>query len=188
MIQRLDWVSTRRYYSEQRLNFASKNDPNIPHIIQIKIMLDKYHDINRDADLHWWQRILSWHRPNTQPTPDPAHRDFWFATWRDDPQEYPSWLAPVPLFILFPAITQLTTQLGEKDVDINLIRVHDRIRIEAYTHGSRTLRATYDLPILFIENVKKSIEPWRPAHKIKQKEFEIISDYVRRASEATAAP
>lgn len=188
MIQRLDWVSTRRYYSEQRLSFASKNDPNIPHIIQIKIMLDKYHDMNRDADLPWWQRIFSWRTYNTQPTPDPAHRDFWFATWKDDPQDYPSWLAPVPLFILFPAITQLTSQLGEKDVDINLIRVHDRIRIEAYTHGSRTLRATHDLPILFIENVKKNIDPWRPPHKIKQKEFEKISDYVRRASEVTAAP
>ncbi len=177
-IQKMDWVSTSRYYSDQRFKYNEKPT----HIIQIKLSYDLTKKTTEDkANQTWVSKIIPSLIAGPSHTLDPSHRDFWFIAHQQE-QSNQSFLYPLPLFIFCPLMHTIIKKQTLNDLDINISPMHNHVRFVVSPHQDEKQLTTELLPLSFIKNIQNNILPWQPDHTCKKQEFDIIANHVKRAA------
>jgi len=187
VVQGFDWVSTKRYYSDQRLTTTSKNQNKV---IQAKIMVgrkifeknlqteDSQPPENDDEDKNssLFQRLFSTNKlfPKSN---DPTHREFWFINWKQNNPKKTSIFGILPSVIFTPLFTKALEKLELNDVDINIDSLENQVLITVFKHNERVVQSQQNLSSKLIEEIKAKFIPWQPKIEEKDKEFSIIRSY-----------
>jgi hypothetical protein len=181
-IQKIDWISTARYYSEQRFSLLpSAQKVSMPtHIKQVRIVFDRDQKQKQNTS-SWIPSLFAQNNEELLVDEDPNHRDLWFVAHHKKEEEQ-SIVYPLPLFVFSPIMHQLIKQKKETDIDINISRMHRYIRLNAHPYQSNCSLGSSFFPLSDLQMIKKKILSWQPHPLIKQNEFNIIATHVKKAA------
>ncbi len=201
-IQRFDWVSTRRYFSDQRLSherFSSSQaqQKQIPQIIQACIMIGRQWskpsgvivDDTKPTSTQqatsisssWWQRLFFGKKSADRLSADPTHKEFWFVSWPDYSSgiKYDIGLLPLPIMILTPMFLKLLEPFKHmNDIDINIRLSNASVKVSLADHEQEIIHAEQKIPRSLIEMIKVHLSSWKPALKTKKEEFYSVYKHV----------
>jgi len=206
IIQGMDWVSTRRYYSEKRIALTPITT-NQPTIMQLKITLNKPTPQNSASDAAVATPALSGENTTTtsasDPAPstisstlsslwgrlfgyagrttlDPLHKEFWFMGWKTkDKQELAQQhIQPYPYAILIPYFKKLTACLHEmNDLDIHLKFTPEHLAITGYKHDTTNKQRTLLVNREILKELQEKARTWQPDNVTPSYEMEILHRY-----------
>jgi hypothetical protein len=198
VIQSMDWVSTRRYYSEQRIALSPLSAQQ-PTIIQIKITLnkpakespkksdsatttpassDKALGTIKSTITSLWSRMFG-SRPTRQ-TLDPLHKEFWFMGWKnhDKPELAQQYIKPFPYAILIPHIQKLVSSIPDvHDFDVHLKFKPDAVALSAYLHDTEKKRKKIYINKALLVDLQSQADAWRPHNITPSCEMELLHKY-----------
>jgi hypothetical protein len=196
VIQKMDWVSTKRYYSDQRLSLTDKikNKQKLSKIVQVKIMVGRNVEpiLSKETgslDQCWTltvnkkmpQKIGSWDKLVNfakglfhKSTQDPTHRELWFLCWDQDDT-----FAQLPTVIFTPAILNLVQEVTAQnnDLDLNITFTGQELAFYVCKHNEMKIQKKLSIFQQKIEKIKSMIKKWKPDDLSFTKEFEIINNY-----------
>ena len=173
-VQKMDWISTSRYYSDQRF---SKNPLSSPSIVQVKIRYDRTAENDSPSLINRFFPSLN------EPVYrlDPSHRDFWFIAHQNNSINK-SIIHPLPLFIFSPLLHKLIKKQESNDLIINISKMHSNLRFTLLKHDDESYVQSEIIPLSFVEKIQHYLTDWQPDKKCKKQEFEIITKHVKQAS------
>ncbi len=200
IVQKMDWITTKKYYSEQRLSLLDKIKGKIkdrlklPKVIQVKIMMErevitkKLTEKLQETDTiltlttnpiqknqSFWRRLLDrakglWQKA----TSDPTHRELWFASW-----DKKDMLSPLPTVIFTPIMVNAIEKISEQidDLDLNICFTGQTLTFYVLKHNDAQIRDKVSIYRKIIEKIKSKIKKWKPDDLSFAKEFDIINRY-----------
>jgi len=202
IIQSMDWVSTRRYYSEKRVALTPISTHQ-PTIIQVKVTLNKPTPEQsstpvikpqeeespstdhakamgtiKDTFQSLWTRIFG--ARTTKTALDPLHKEFWFMGWKARDQQVlaQQHIQPYPYVILLPFIQKLIDKLPDvHDVDVVLAFKDDRISLSAYHHGKGEKRKKTYINAATLKELQAQAQAWKPENITPSHEMELLHRY-----------
>jgi len=202
VIQEMDWVSTRRYYSEKRIALTPISTDQ-PSIIQLKITLNKptmtatppapteepvAQPVSAEKNSGsttitntfsaLWGRLFG--PTNHKSALDPLHKEFWFMGWKSkDKQELAQQhIQPYPYAILIPYLQRLTTLLHDKpDLDIHLKFKPDTVRVTAYEHNQPEKKRKLFINKALLDELQTHAKAWQPDNVTPSYEMELLHRY-----------
>lgn len=193
-IQRFDWVSTRRYFSDQRLvqkSYYGNSEQNkiINRVIQAQLVIGKHwskrptlqknKSENSDSNAQsWWQGIFFGKKEAKRLSADPTHKELWFISWPDDRvQDF--WLAPLPIVVLTPILLKLLESFNHvHDVDINIQETHESVKFQIADHQHTIIRKEQKISKSLIDMIKIKVNEWKPVSKTQKEEFNAVYKHV----------
>jgi len=198
--QRVDWVSTKKRFSNQRISsdiysrcgFDPIKEQN-QKIIQAQILVehdavDDDYSENRDEEFDEktteggspWQQLLSGKSLFTRKSKNPSHKEFWFVGWKPENPEFESFLSPLPIVVLTPMIIHaIESNESLNDVDVNIDQTTKHLKVSVYEHEKNLATTKVRLPISLIQEIKTKFEQWRPQNVSKETDFEALSKILR---------
>ncbi len=201
-VQRFDWVSTRRYFSDQRLSqerFSSSYDKQeqFPQIIQARIMIGRRWTKRPQASIQdtqttstvanqtdsstsssFWQRVFFGKKSVERTSADPTHKEFWFITWAER-AKYEVGLLPLPIMVFTPMFLRLLEPFKQMhDIDINIRLNNSFVKVCVADHDQTVIRAEQKIPRNVIDMIKVNLSSWKPALKTKKEEFDSVYKYL----------
>jgi len=205
IIQSMDWVSTRRYYSDKRITCAPVSESQ-PCITQIKITLnkpsaaalakkenltinmaptpdeadDKSRALNtvKDAISGLWSRLFG--PTKTRQAVDPLHKEFWFMGWKSQDRQIlaQQHIQPYPYVVLLPYIQKLADKTpDEHDLDIYLKFGQDKVSLSSYVHDTTQKLKKLFLNRQVLAHLQERAERWRPENLTPSYEMELLHSY-----------
>ena len=181
-VQRMDWVSTKRYYSEQRLNCTPVNTKN--KVIQARITLNKVtapnKDENKKKDEHpGILSLLFSMGKSKQEIKDPSHKELWFMGWKanikkGNAQEH---IQPYPFAILVPLLKRLIDKHDLSDVDVKLDFTDDKLSLNLYEHNIPENKACLNVPRSVLKDLQDKAASWQPEDVTRSNEMNILHRY-----------
>ncbi len=192
-VQECDWVSTKRPYSNQRLNLLEKIKKN--KIVQIKIMMNRKVSIKKNKTINGitdetftlttknvittqgvWNKLLDkitsfW---TTKAITDPSHRELWFPNW-----EKRDAISPLPMVIFTPLMVNAVNKISQQtnDLDLNISFTGNKLTFYVLKHDDMVIQDKVSIYKKIIERIKSKIKKWKPEDLHLKKEFDIISKY-----------
>lgn len=204
-IQKMDWVSSRRYFSEQRFDVAKWKKNTVTgtaqpteivkivtpatHVVQAKIMVSSEdntiamtptHVANnkQEETVAWWKKLFVERAPQRRAF-DPSHKELWFIT-RSTGDEGLSVLSPLPTVVFVPIFSDLLARLPQlDDVDFHLSVKEGKVHFHVTAHNERASKYGIALPVALINELKAKIISWSSDAQTREKEFEILRSYVQ---------
>ena len=171
VVQRLDWVSSKELWSNQRLSTTvtpTVAQSTLPKVTQIRIILDKNKGTtpNNTQDpqkASTWEHIVS--AFTGRQTRNPTHEELWFLTWQE--KENQTFLSPLPISILTPFLIKETNAMStHTDVDVYCLPDGDSIKMRMTPYNKETVTLQeHMIPQTLIKEIQKNIEPWREGAK-----------------------
>ena len=199
IIQSMDWVSTRRYYSEKRIAFSPIAEER-PTIVQIKITLNKPQSdeekkatntppqentenqrslgVLKDTMNALWTRLFS--NQTKKPALDPLHKEFWFMGWKASDQNNlaQQHIQPYPYVILLPYIQRLLTKVPHLlDLDITLKFGEQTVSMTAYAHDTTEKEAKIYVDRSLLHQLQEYAQAWKPDNITPSYEMELLHRY-----------
>jgi hypothetical protein len=198
VIQSMDWVSTRRYYSEQRVTLSPLT-AHQPTIIQVKLTLNKPAESAekptpapapssessekalgtlKSTITSLWSRMFG--SRATRQILDPLHKEFWFMGWKnhDKPELAQQYIKPFPYAILIPHIQKLIEAIPDMhDFDVRLTFKEKGIGLTAYPHESPEKRKKIYMNKDFFVDLQTQANAWRPHNITPSYEMELLHKY-----------
>lgn len=201
-VQKMDWVSTKRYYSDQKITPEHETlyaHEKSPVIIQSQLMVN--HDIESEnnnpktEEPSWLEKLLSIGQTNN----DPSHKELWFMAWKNQSRMTPAqeFLSPLPFVTLIPACKNAlckahdhhvskTKNISQKlfDLDVNITFDENKSHVSVYTHPDkkekkREALCSIPLPYEKIEENRARARKWEPENLTPQTEMDILHKYTR---------
>ena len=199
-VQRMDWVSSQRYYnalkgefSAQRLPFTPTNTNPDNTVIQVRLTLNKNSQLEEPKDKEEptqedssiFSTVLStlFGTKKTGGLPDPAHKELWFMGWKGqgDEESAQSYIQPYPYAILLPFIQDLVDKHPDlHDVDVRLKFKEDKISFICHPHESQSKRHKLYLPRQELRELQEKVAPWEPADVSRAHEMSILHRYAQK--------
>ncbi len=165
--QRLDWVSSKELWSNQRLSTTitpTVAQSTLPKVTQIRIILDKNNisEMNNpptNQKPSTWEHIVS--AFSGRQTRNPTHEELWFLTWQE--KTNCTFLSPLPISILTPFLIKKMDTMNEyTDIDVYCLPDGDSIKIRTTPYKKETVTIQeQSIPQTLIKEIQKKIEPWR---------------------------
>lgn len=199
VVQKADWVSTRRYYSEQRLPFSPQGK-NIPDIKQIKLTLNiptapvrektEGEEIEQHSqDFSWtdltgkitalWSSVMG-DPGQKQKHPDPSHKELWFMNWQnhDSSTCAQTHLQPYPFVILTPLIQNLIDQNPDMhDIDVRFKFKDKAVSLTSYPHEHQDKIQKVYVPRALLQELQEKAQLWLPNDVDADNQMNILHKY-----------
>ena len=196
-VQPSDWVSTSRYYSEQRFDrveaLYKKHQQKLPEkIVQARIMFGR--KVSEDGDFvvavdgvgskkqrTAWNMLVG-DLSAQQVHADPTHKEFWFLVFPKMGEECA--LKPIPVAACFPLLLNLLKKVPERvDCDVNMTLRENEFCLEVAEHNHGKVLAEERLPGSFIKEIQAAIKNWEVDSEFLAKEESLISSHLRAGRE-----
>jgi len=197
IIQGMDWVSTRRYYSEKRIEHRHPLPAHAPLLTQIKITLNKPHLLIKDPALlakatsqdsslsglkdtlsALWTKMFGVRR--SKGSQDPLHKEFWFMSWKAHELEGQAQfhIQPYPYVILLPYIERLAEKIANThDLDVHIKFNQDYVSLSAYAHDTVDKLGKVYIPRPLVHELQTMAQKWRPENVSPAFEMELLHHY-----------
>lgn len=194
IVQGGDWVSTRRYFSDQRISpeilDKQKTKKEIPRLVQARIMIgrqwskeektQKKSTPSSDGKTDGgqapsiWNVLLSGKNTLLRKTQDPTHKELWFALWQAK-----SLLSPLPAMTFSSIFQALLDQVPECiDADINITTACENLKISVSKFNDHKVRAKRQIPLTLIDGIKVRVQAWAPQKRLPKEETDMMYKYV----------
>ena len=179
-VQQLDWVSTKKFYSNQRLSqYVLDKNKDEHNVYQCRIMYEheylKKSLPKTEEESSFWGKIFSKSILFSKKQKDPTHKEMWFIMWRDEKKEDVPFLWPLPTVVLTPLLTALIKQQPSfHDVDLNITQDKQQLKVELSQHNSTTPQQQATLEPSFINNLKRKVTLWRPNTFTEKSSFNAV--------------
>ena len=178
IIQKMDWISTKRYFSDQRFTTECSR------LVQAKVMLDRAFFADKQQQSSSFLSSL-WHQVANvvgffvRQSNDPTHRELWYAGWEDVQSD--TSIAPLPTFIFIPLlINAIEASKAFHDVDLNIQLNTKRLTVSVFQHNQSEVEYTVQMPTDLVNYIRKSVLLWKPSDLAADKKFDIINGYVAK--------
>ncbi len=202
-VQRLDWVSSKKPLSGQRLSHypalkkTGANGAGV-RVVQAKIMSEKTMENKAPAVVPSKKEAAP--KPEekkaTEPTvigelfagrnvfvkgsKDPTHKELWFMMWADEQHAYTSFLHPLPTVIMTPLIVNALKKAPElNDVDVNINATETKVTVYIAPHDQTIVRSSATIPRAVIEHIQDRIKVWQPEDVSPTAEFNAIYRHLK---------
>ena len=187
VVQGADWVSTKQFYSEKRIDAKRCCAKKGNCIVQMKIMTGQKFARDSQSNLvaqnevpqgkSFWEKILGGLFASKR-DPGPTHKDLWFLNWNESDRLSPL-LHPFPILILTSFLTSVVDEVvDENDVDINIYDARKRITFEVSRHGGYSSHTERYIPAKLFTGLKKGIASWRADDLSPDTAFTLISNFL----------
>ncbi len=192
-VQPHDWVSTSRYYSEQRfdrvLNLFKTHNFTFPaDLAQMRLMFGRA--VTDDGSLVYvvdgvhhkkrrsvWNLLVGDLAPATVHA-DPTHKELWFVV--SPKQDETIFLKPLPVAILTPLLFGIhRKEDGRSDYDCNLAVRGDDVCIELAEHQKGIILERVSVPHAEIKTLQASVRNWEVSEEFLEKEENMLSSHVQ---------
>ncbi len=193
VIQRSDWVTTYRGFSDQRIgNYLFDEAHWIEaqkKIYQVRLMIGRRWSKNiadeknsaalsTDAqdkkDMSLWDFFFAGRKAFSRESQDPTHKEMWYCSWQKE-AACNALLAPLPLMVLTPAFMALIEQGGgDQDLDINLKLSLDYLKMYLARHNHEHIKTKHYIPRSLVEGLKAKANEWRPEETTLADDFNAI--------------
>lgn len=201
-VQRMDWVSTRRAYSQQKIDVvkAGEEGPR-GHLIQVELTVNKniedlevIHDSYKAQDRNreeqrWWHTLFT--SPGltaAETNPDPQHKELWFMQWQKEQKPHAQdFIAPYPYAIFVPIIRSLVLEHFRHDAqvseDLAVTCSFNEHGAELALRDYTTLRdlAVHTVPQSTLQELKERSELWKPTLLSPQNQMQLLHRYSQLA-------
>lgn len=200
-IQGSDGVSTRRYYSDQRIQCMPIGNNKEHKITQIKMTLNKpvieeekeeatETEEPREAPQDWSGRFMEaastlWKtligpRKKLQ-NPDPNHKEFWFMGWKQRAEKTANaqqFIKPYPYVIFVPIIQHVLKDHSHLcDVDVRIKFKDTAVDFIVYNHKDITKQTKFSLPRTVLQFLQEKAAAWQPDNIDPDYEMNILHRY-----------
>lgn len=192
-VQPSDWVSTSRYYSEQRFDRMEKvlkiEGLKLPeNLVQARIMFDRL--VSDDGKFivkvdpsaggkkfSWWDMLVG--EVDSRPVYlDPTHKEFWFLVFSKDVDNH--LIKPLPVVTFMPSVIELLKTIkGHQDIDVNIAQRGESIGFEAADHLQGTVIAVKSLEAAFVQNLRLLAKKWEADSEFLAQEESLLSQHMR---------
>lgn len=186
-VQQLDWVSTKNFYSSQRLNsYILEKNKERHNIYQCRIMYEhdqkkEYKNKKTVESNSFWSNFFSKNIFFSQKRKDPTHKEMWFIMWRDEKKEDTPFLWPLPTVVFTPLFTKLIKEKDALyDIDINLTHDNRQVNIELSQHDSVSLANHATLTPGIVKDLKRKVKLWRPDTFTEESSFNAVYKHLIR--------
>ena len=193
-VQSTDWVSTSRYYSEQRfddleksLALHSKNLP--PSFKQLRIMIDR--EISDEGkfifkvDKNKKRTLASFLIGSIYEEVDdvdPTHKELWFLVSPKNGDK--SLLKPIPVVVCVPLIKDLfDVTVAGFDFDLNISRKGELFSLDFSEHNQGTVIGSKSISWDLFESIKKQASSWETDAEFLSREESLIYSHLRAGRE-----
>jgi len=188
-VQSSDWVSTSRYYSDQRFNCLQKElqnaGLNLPASLkQVRIMFDREvsaegsfelkTDLNKDKT--WWSLLVGDFHKNIERI-DPTHKELWFLVSRKDEEK--SILKPLPISVCAPVISALLNSTSLNDIDLNIAHRSDDLTFDFSEHASGVVVGSKKIEWNFFDVMRAQATAWEADAEFLSREESLIFSHLR---------
>lgn len=201
VIQSMDWVSTRRRYSDKRVE-CSPRTADQARIVQVKLTFkNPKHTAPQAPTTQTYQsqeksslntlisaastiasRIFG---TSEEPTCyDPLHKEFWFMGWKDKERRgcTPSPIYPYPYVILLPHIQHLINKnKALTDIDVRIKFKDNAVSFSCYPHNEKTHTTKMYLSPEIIAQLQARASAWQPDDISPEKEMSLLHAYSKIA-------
>jgi len=181
VIQTLDGLSTKRFFSEQRIEI-NKKLKKASHIIQARITLGEIKALQntqatQEEEASWWKKLFVNFSKNVNA---PTHKELWFFDWRDETSQQSLFMKPLPTVVLTPILIKLIEQTkNATDVDINIQANSKKLTAFLMDHDKQTIRNKKEISTEIITNLKKQVSKWKPENFTQSTELKVINKHCR---------
>ncbi|MFH1644379.1 MAG: hypothetical protein ABIA74_04355 [bacterium] len=185
-VQKADWVSSKRLYSDQRFTYKEKFKNN-PQVIQAKLMIGREIENNKIKKIpddkeeqptenkNFLQRIFS-NKKIFKQGMDPLHKDLWFVCWQQDTKKKEDLFGPLPVAVFTPIFIKAIENLDINDVDINIDKLKNNYVISVIKHDDEKIQNQINFDDQSIKEIIPKFVLWQTPEDTKQKEFSIITN------------
>lgn len=188
-IQKADWVTSKRLYSEQRLNNLIKKIKK-NKFIQAKLMIgrevknDRLQKIDLDLEEEkpkenqTFLRKIFGGKKMFKRFIDPTHTELWCTSWTQESEKKNDLFGPFPIAILTSVLIKAIENLNLNDIDINIDKIKNDYIISAAKHNEEKIQTQINFSTQPIKEMIPKFTLWKPTEDSKEKEFSIISSYL----------
>ena len=192
-VQPNDWISTSRYYSEQRfdrvIQLLQKHGQQAPaSLTQMRILFSRA--CGEDGKLIYaieggstkktrtvWNMLVG---DLSVPTvnADPTHKELWFVV--SPKSDDVSFLKPIPVAVLAPLLLKGQRVCSDcVDCDCNIAVREDDLCIEIAPHLQGTVQGRLKMPFAEIKTMQKALRNWEVTSEFLEQEESLLSSHVR---------
>jgi hypothetical protein len=192
-VQATDWISTSRYYSEQRFDHLEKalalESKNLPvSFKQLRIMIDREIsdegkfifkvDKNKKRTL---ASLLIGNIYEEIDDVDPTHKELWFLVSPKKGDK--SLLKPLPFLVCMPLIKDLFDSVNGGDFDLNVSCKGESFCLDFSEHNQGTVIGWKNIPLNLFESIKKQASSWETDAEFLSREESLIYSHLRAGRE-----
>lgn len=188
MVQKIDWVTSKKPVSGQRISKDSSM-----HVVQARLIAEKTVENEKaPISMNVEQKIdepiqgqsvlgelFSGRNLFGRETKDPTHKELWFISWNDEDPIFRSFLSPLPVVVLTPLLVHaLETIPHSKDVDINLDATAENINVSVADYREQVIKGSIHIPQNVIQHIQEKITPWMPDDISQIADFEAAYKHI----------
>jgi len=192
-VQPNDWISTSRYYSEQKFDrvkqVLSKYGQSIPKsLVQLRILFERSCDAEgrlvytteggamRKKRTAW--NMLVGDLSSAPAHTDPTHKELWFIV--SPKHDQTAFLKPLPVSVLAPVMIKLQSLSPEScDGDCNIALRDGVFNVELADHMLGIVRERIKIPYTEIKALQNAVRNWEVSAEFLEKEEALLSSHVR---------
>ncbi|MCB9492966.1 MAG: hypothetical protein H6679_01705 [Epsilonproteobacteria bacterium] len=198
-VQTSDWISSKRYYSDRRINAQLIDPKTNKNITQAKMMVEApTQKTKTNAAEKVTTKLVQADSTQAPALParspeslfdnpqalvrkskDPTHKEFWFISWRIEEGSPITFMTPLPMVILTPLFLHVLEQKQEADVDLNIYLNTGDVTVSLAKHGQTTPLVQAQLPLSLIDSFKEKIKYWKPDDVSEKAEFNAVYRHLR---------
>ncbi len=188
-VQSSDWVSTSRYYSDQRFDCLQKElhvaGLELPKKLkQVRVMFNREispsgtFEVKSDAkkEKSWWSLLVGDFAEHVERI-DPTHKEFWFLVSRKDEEK--TFLKPLPISVCMPLVTQLCESTELCDLDLNIARRADELCFEFSEHNRGTVVGERKISWELFDSMRVHATAWEADAEFLSREESLIFSHLR---------
>lgn len=193
VIQRSDWVTTHRGFSDQRIGNYLFDEASWMQaqkkIHQVRLMIGRRWskgsdgqknsaglsvDASEKKDMSLWDFLFAGQKAFARQSQDPTHKELWYCSWQKDAM-CNGILAPLPLMVLTPLFMALVDDACDnRDLDINLKLSLDYLKVYIAQHNQEYIKSKHYMPRSLVEGLKAKACEWRPGEITLADEFNAV--------------
>lgn len=184
VIQRIDWITTKRYFSDQRIHnafFGAQQWEDVEKkVYQARIMVNrewgKLQDVQADDNqqVTLWDMLFSGKSVLARKTNDPTHRELWYCAWKKSESDN-NIFAPIPFFVFTPLMVTLIDLVNDdRDIDLNLKLTPESMKVSLAHHNQVAILNRCQIPRSLFESIKTRLSLWRPDDATLAEEFDAV--------------
>lgn len=193
LVQRIDWVSTKKGYSDRRFDLARICAGKNNRMVQSRIMVEQDLSKTKDSDENqkkidegaskksesFWSVLFSGGALVTPSSQDPTHKELWFFSWYDEkPGRRKFILSPLPAAAFSPVFVELIKKNSSlNDVDINIKNIEGGIEFDLIRHNDQSVCDGFCIKKDFLANLGKNVNSWRAKEMSHEEIFNLMSTY-----------
>jgi hypothetical protein len=196
-VQPSDWISTSRYYSEQRfdrieklLNAAGKKLPQ--KLVQIRLMFDRAISddgkfVSKASLAGGGKKFSLWNvlvgEFDSKPLDeDPTHKEFWFLVFSKNIDQHV--IKPLPVVVFAPCIIDaLKPSCEHVDVDLNIAHRGEALCFEVADHKKGSVFASHALSFDVVHRLRMAAKMWEADADFLAQEESLLSQHLRTGRE-----